>query len=199
METRFVLENRKGIMSCARPTLDQGVDYAPLGKRGWVVQERATSRRTLHFGPHQIYWECRTTHACEAYPNGLLRSMSRREAKAFWTQDREKRQPPLALTSRKLKSKEDMTQEELLRRHRAATISSLCREIKLRRQKHRCIEQSGDAESVNWTEIHAIDIGGRRDLKQDDSWNLAGEEYLNNGDYPADPDEWPEMGYFERV
>ncbi|KAJ5547270.1 heterokaryon incompatibility protein [Penicillium frequentans] len=35
------------------------VDDAPLGKRGWVIQERALSPRTIHFGKTQIAWECR--------------------------------------------------------------------------------------------------------------------------------------------
>ena len=30
----------------------------PLNKRGWVLQERLFSRRTIHFAADQIYWEC---------------------------------------------------------------------------------------------------------------------------------------------
>ncbi|KAE8443560.1 hypothetical protein EG329_001722 [Mollisiaceae sp. DMI_Dod_QoI] len=30
----------------------------PVGKRGWIFQERLLAPRMLHFGPDQIYWEC---------------------------------------------------------------------------------------------------------------------------------------------
>ncbi|KAL5586394.1 hypothetical protein FOBRF1_016264 [Fusarium oxysporum] len=33
-------------------------ESAPLNTRGWVMQERALSRRTLHFTKTQVYWEC---------------------------------------------------------------------------------------------------------------------------------------------
>lgn len=36
----------------------QDVELAPLNTRGWVLQERALSRRTLHFTQTQVYWEC---------------------------------------------------------------------------------------------------------------------------------------------
>ena len=32
--------------------------FAPLNKRGWVLQELMLSRRTLHFSKHQMYWHC---------------------------------------------------------------------------------------------------------------------------------------------
>jgi Heterokaryon incompatibility protein (HET) len=47
------------------------VDNAPLNKRGWVVQERFLSPRIMHFGAKQLYWECRTLEASEAFPHGL--------------------------------------------------------------------------------------------------------------------------------
>jgi hypothetical protein len=31
------------------------------GSRAWVMQERLLSRRIVHFGRHQIYWECQET------------------------------------------------------------------------------------------------------------------------------------------
>jgi len=34
------------------------VEGAELNKRGWVLQERALSRRTIHFTSTQAYWEC---------------------------------------------------------------------------------------------------------------------------------------------
>lgn len=42
-----------------------------LHNRGWVIQERLLSPRTIHFGQEQIFWECREIKACEAYPEGI--------------------------------------------------------------------------------------------------------------------------------
>jgi hypothetical protein len=42
----------------------------PLSQRGWVVQERLLSPRTIHFAT-PVFWECRELIACETYPNGL--------------------------------------------------------------------------------------------------------------------------------
>ena len=44
---------------------------AKLHTRGWVLQERLLAPRTVHFGKEQIFWECRVSKACEAYPDGL--------------------------------------------------------------------------------------------------------------------------------
>jgi hypothetical protein len=41
------------------------VDQAALNKRGWVLQERALSRRTIHFTERQCYWECGDGVRCE--------------------------------------------------------------------------------------------------------------------------------------
>ncbi|KAJ4294144.1 hypothetical protein N0V90_007834 [Kalmusia sp. IMI 367209] len=43
----------------------QDVDQADLNKRGWVLQERALSRRTIHFTETQCYWECGGGVRCE--------------------------------------------------------------------------------------------------------------------------------------
>lgn len=37
----------------------------PLLTRGWVYQERLLSRRILHFGPHELFWECYRSINCE--------------------------------------------------------------------------------------------------------------------------------------
>ncbi|KAI0401633.1 heterokaryon incompatibility protein-domain-containing protein [Xylaria palmicola] len=37
---------------------EHDVDSAELNQRGWVFQERALSRRAIHFAPTQTYWEC---------------------------------------------------------------------------------------------------------------------------------------------
>jgi hypothetical protein len=36
----------------------RNIDEALLNSRAWVVQERALSRRILHFTSRQLYWEC---------------------------------------------------------------------------------------------------------------------------------------------
>jgi hypothetical protein len=40
-----------------------------LDRRGWVVQERLLSPRTLHFGPRSIGWECIECEATEDHPD----------------------------------------------------------------------------------------------------------------------------------
>lgn len=44
---------------------------APLLQRAWVVQERLLSPRTLHFTSSQLFWECNTVIASEAFPKAL--------------------------------------------------------------------------------------------------------------------------------
>lgn len=41
------------------------VEHGELNKRGWVLQERALSRRTIHFAEKQSYWECGAGVRCE--------------------------------------------------------------------------------------------------------------------------------------
>ncbi|KAI1756781.1 heterokaryon incompatibility protein-domain-containing protein [Xylaria castorea] len=41
------------------------VDQSELNRRGWVLQERALSRRTIHFTETQAYWECGKGVRCE--------------------------------------------------------------------------------------------------------------------------------------
>jgi hypothetical protein len=38
------------------------VDKLPLAQRGWTLQERLLSRRILHYGKDQLYFQCRTNH-----------------------------------------------------------------------------------------------------------------------------------------
>ncbi|KAK3949504.1 heterokaryon incompatibility protein-domain-containing protein [Pseudoneurospora amorphoporcata] len=37
----------------------------PTLKRGWIFQERFLSSRILHFGPHELYFECLEDSACQ--------------------------------------------------------------------------------------------------------------------------------------
>ena len=41
------------------------VSESPLSERAWVLQEHVMSRRILHFGQNQMFWECRTTALAE--------------------------------------------------------------------------------------------------------------------------------------
>ncbi|OCK74561.1 HET-domain-containing protein [Lepidopterella palustris CBS 459.81] len=41
------------------------VEKALLNQRGWVLQERALSRRIIHFTTRQMYWECGRGVRCE--------------------------------------------------------------------------------------------------------------------------------------
>lgn len=49
-----------------------GVERAPLNGRGWVVQERFLSPRTIHFGLDRLFWECRQLSACSATLDGSM-------------------------------------------------------------------------------------------------------------------------------
>ena len=42
------------------------VEQAELNQRGWVFQERALSRRIIHFTAAQTYWECGKMVSCES-------------------------------------------------------------------------------------------------------------------------------------
>jgi hypothetical protein len=51
------------------------VDELPLNQRGWVMQERLLSNRTLHFTSTEIFWQCRSQLSSESvrdlYPTGF--------------------------------------------------------------------------------------------------------------------------------
>jgi hypothetical protein len=59
----------------------EDVEDAPLNQRGWVMQERMLSPRSLHFGARQLFWECCEMEACEVFPTGLPRQMHRTNSK----------------------------------------------------------------------------------------------------------------------
>lgn len=62
-------------------TWGEDIEYAPLNERGWVMQERMLSPRSLHFGTRQLFWECYEMEACEVFPTGLPSQMQRSNAK----------------------------------------------------------------------------------------------------------------------
>lgn len=49
--------------------VDDTSKHAELANRGWILQERVLSRRILHFGRDQIFWEC---HEGTFAENGYL-------------------------------------------------------------------------------------------------------------------------------
>ncbi|KAL0778201.1 hypothetical protein CaCOL14_005854 [Colletotrichum acutatum] len=72
------LEGPGGGFTFVRKSIDdfhQDVEQAVLNQRGWVLQERALSRRTLHFTASQVYWECGKGVHCES-----LMKLSNRQA-----------------------------------------------------------------------------------------------------------------------
>ncbi|KAJ2984637.1 hypothetical protein NUW58_g5953 [Xylaria curta] len=66
---RFVaLEYRDGNPFYVCESIDNfhgDVELGELNKRGWVLQERALARRTIHFTDSQMYWECGEGIRCE--------------------------------------------------------------------------------------------------------------------------------------
>ncbi|KAF7888102.1 uncharacterized protein EAF02_002643 [Botrytis sinoallii] len=46
------------------------VENGILSSRAWVCQERLLSRRNLHFGSRQLFWECLDHEASETFPKG---------------------------------------------------------------------------------------------------------------------------------
>ncbi|OWY45756.1 hypothetical protein AALT_g10300 [Alternaria alternata] len=48
------------------------LDHAPLGDRGWIVQERLLAPRTVHFLKHKVVWECDECQASETDVTGKL-------------------------------------------------------------------------------------------------------------------------------
>jgi len=62
------IQNDLGQRAYIRNTVsdfDHEVGRAELITRGWILQERVLSRRTIHFGLHQMYFECGEAVYCE--------------------------------------------------------------------------------------------------------------------------------------
>ncbi|TGO24920.1 hypothetical protein BPAE_0092g00390 [Botrytis paeoniae] len=55
---------------------EKEVNNGTLSSRAWVCQERLLSRRNLHFGSRQLFWECRQHSASETFSKGLPRKAS---------------------------------------------------------------------------------------------------------------------------
>lgn len=62
------LKDHKELYYCYRgDRIYDNVRRAPLNRRGWVLQERLLSPRTIHFS-EQLYWECRELTSSEMLP-----------------------------------------------------------------------------------------------------------------------------------
>lgn len=61
------LQTSKGLVYLANAIDDfqKDAEDSVLGRRGWVFQERALSRRTIFFTSSQVYWECGKGICCE--------------------------------------------------------------------------------------------------------------------------------------
>jgi hypothetical protein len=66
------------------------VGRAPLMGRGWVLQERLLSPRSIYLG-QQIHWECAESSACEAFPE--------KKAQPYFGQPRFGHSVPLRITT----------------------------------------------------------------------------------------------------
>ncbi|KAF4825353.1 Serine/threonine-protein kinase Nek7 [Colletotrichum tropicale] len=58
--------NGTGFICKSIDTFHRDVESSVLNNRGWVFQERALSRRTIHFTSSQVYWECGSGIHCES-------------------------------------------------------------------------------------------------------------------------------------
>ncbi|KAF4451825.1 serine threonine kinase [Fusarium albosuccineum] len=64
-----ILRSASGALSYVCKFIDnfnRDVEEAPLNKRGWVLQERALARRSIHFTSTQLYMECGKGVQCES-------------------------------------------------------------------------------------------------------------------------------------
>jgi len=65
------------------PFFSQNPDRAPLLTRGWVIQERALSPRTIYFGHDQLHWECLECNLSDQIPYPQVDTSYPRLKKAF--------------------------------------------------------------------------------------------------------------------
>lgn len=49
---------------------EEGIAHSIISQRGWTLQEQILPHRILHWGPHEVSWECRTMRASERRPIG---------------------------------------------------------------------------------------------------------------------------------
>jgi hypothetical protein len=59
----------------------------PLLSRAWVYQERRLSPRIVHFGRHQVYWECKHRFASEDSGEDESREVPQASNSGYWGAD----------------------------------------------------------------------------------------------------------------
>jgi hypothetical protein len=68
--------NMRGNLHFRRSTIRQGrlasFPLGPLSARGWTVQEKVLSTRTIHFGHEEIVWDCSTFYETDAEENPIF-------------------------------------------------------------------------------------------------------------------------------
>jgi hypothetical protein len=81
------------ILTEAYTFFDRELSEAPLNQRAWVYQERLLAPRVLHFGPTQLFWECRGSLFCERFPKQLPEFTNKYSAMYFKSLDITRRAP----------------------------------------------------------------------------------------------------------
>ncbi|KAM0148226.1 hypothetical protein ACHAQE_009922 [Botrytis cinerea] len=64
--------------------LSDDLDYIPLTRRAWVLQERLLSTRTLHFSEREMIWECKTGGARENFLRIVKRKQEKTSLAHMW-------------------------------------------------------------------------------------------------------------------
>lgn len=73
---RAKLDGREMTYQCVPVSLYRdSMTWAPLCRRGWVLQERILAPRTIHFTKSQLFWECNEVAACESFQESLPKEM----------------------------------------------------------------------------------------------------------------------------
>lgn len=136
----------KGAYCCFdRSFWPKNVGEAPLNRRAWVAQERLLSPRILHFGSHQLLWECQRMEACESFPNGIPRS---RDPMSFIVRTGLKRLRASSNTLMKNASEENLPSMKLKAYEYWDGIVDLYTRCNLTRKEDKLIALSGVAKEI---------------------------------------------------
>ena len=124
-----------------------GVNESPLCQRGWVVQERALSIRTLHFGREQLFWECLCHRGSEVFPRGNSSAVTGALCKLGPKVDHQKRRVEKMLDVRDKIKRSIQERKELLEK----IIAQERREAELEAE-WAAEEEEWKAEEAKWKE-----------------------------------------------